>query len=69
MSQNDNNDNDKPMDNITLNIPEIYDENIQYLKNLGLVSNRSEAIRKAVKDFLKKDFETLDLLKDNEVPS
>jgi Arc/MetJ-type ribon-helix-helix transcriptional regulator len=56
------------MDNITLNIPEIYDENIQYLKNLGLVSNRSEAIREAVKVFLKKDFETLDLLKDNEVP-
>lgn len=65
MSQND----DEPMDNITLNIPEIYDENIQYLRNLGLVSNRSEAIREAVKDFLKKDFETLDLLKDNEVPS
>jgi Arc/MetJ-type ribon-helix-helix transcriptional regulator len=58
-----------PMDNITINIPEIYDENIQYLKNLGLVSNRSEAIREAVKEFLKKDFETLDLLKDNEVPS
>lgn len=69
MSQNDNNDNDKPMHNISLNIPEIYDENIQYLKNLGLVSNRSEAIREAVKEFLKKDFETLDLLKDNEVPS
>lgn len=65
MSQND----DEPMDNITLNIPEIYDENIQYLRNLGLVSNRSEAIREAVKEFLKKDFETLSLLKDNEVPS
>jgi Arc/MetJ-type ribon-helix-helix transcriptional regulator len=58
-----------PMDNITINIPEIYDENIQYLKDLGLVSNRSEAIREAIKEFLKKDFETLDLLKDNEVPS
>jgi Arc/MetJ-type ribon-helix-helix transcriptional regulator len=63
------NENEEPMENVTLNIPEIYDENIQYFIHLGLVSNRSEAIREALADFLKKDFETLDLLANNEVPT
>ncbi|TXT66878.1 MAG: hypothetical protein BAJALOKI1v1_250005 [Promethearchaeota archaeon] len=45
-----------PMQNITINIPEIYDKNIQKLKERGLVSSRSEAIRTALKEFLEKEY-------------
>ena len=42
------------MDNITIALPEIYVQNIEILKQKGLVPSRSEAIRIAVRDFMKK---------------
>ncbi|MBD3194239.1 MAG: ribbon-helix-helix protein, CopG family [Candidatus Lokiarchaeota archaeon] len=53
----------KPMQNITINLPEIYDVNIQKLIKMGLLSSRSEAIRTAVREYLQKEYSvTLDLL-------
>lgn len=52
-----------PMSNITINIPELYDKNIQYLKKLGIIPSRSEAIRLALKEFLQQEYSTnLELL-------
>jgi len=50
------------MQNITINIPEIYDKNIQKLIKNKIVPNRSEAIRNAVREFLQNEFENLKLL-------
>ncbi len=50
------------MVNITINIPEIYDKNIQKLIKMHLVPSRSEAIRNAVRDFLHNEYENLKLL-------
>ncbi|MBY9005729.1 MAG: hypothetical protein KGD63_03140 [Candidatus Lokiarchaeota archaeon] len=55
--------NKTPMQNITINIPNNYDVNIQKLIKKGLVANRSEAIRIALGDYLNKEFNTnLELL-------
>jgi Arc/MetJ-type ribon-helix-helix transcriptional regulator len=43
------------MKNITVNIPEAYDEAIQTLKTKKRVASRSEAIRMALKQFLKEE--------------
>ena len=45
-----------PMANITINIPENYDENIQKLIKQGVVPSRSEAIRTALRVYLQKEF-------------
>jgi len=45
-----------PMSNITINIPEIYDYQIHALKDMGLVSSRSEAVRTAIREFLQEEF-------------
>ncbi len=45
-----------PMENITINIPNLYDDRIQELKALGLVSSRSEAVRNAIRDFLQEEY-------------
>jgi len=50
------------MVNITINIPEIYDENIQKLIKMHIVPSRSEAIRNAVRDFLHNEYANLKLL-------
>jgi len=52
----------KKMVNITINIPEIYDENIQKLIKMKITPSRSECIRNALKDFLHKEYENLKLL-------
>jgi len=49
------------MVNITINIADIYDENIQKLIKMKIVPSRSEAIRMALRDYLRKDFENLEL--------
>ncbi len=51
-----------PMKNITINIPENYDKNIQKLIKLKLMPSRSEAIRTALREFLHKEYENLELL-------
>lgn len=51
-----------PMKNITINIPEVYDKNIQDLIKSKRVSSRSEAIRIALRNFLEKEYENVELL-------
>ena len=50
------------MQNITINIPDIFDINIQKLIRLKVVPSRSEAIRIALREYLEKEFENLELL-------
>ncbi len=50
------------MQNITINIPEIYDDNIQKLIKKKVVASRSEAIRTAVREFLQTEYDNLKLL-------
>jgi hypothetical protein len=50
------------MKNITIALPEIYVNNIEKLQDIGMVPSRSEAIRLAIRDFLKKEMHVLDLL-------
>ena len=52
----------RKMVNITINIPDIYDVNIQKLIEMKLLSNRSEAIRIALREYLQKESENLRLL-------
>lgn len=56
------NQNRPPMKNITINLPELYLENIEKLINLNLVPNRSEAVRNAVKEFLQRECKKLEIL-------
>jgi len=50
------------MRNITINIPEIYDENIQKLIKMKITASRSEAIRIAIREFLQTESDNLKLL-------
>ena len=50
------------MKNITINIPEIYDENIQLLIRKKVIASRSEAIRNAIRDYLRIEYKNLQLL-------
>ncbi|MGV9141701.1 MAG: ribbon-helix-helix domain-containing protein, partial [Promethearchaeota archaeon] len=54
--------NKTPMRNITINIPEIYDENIQLLIERKLTASRSEAIRIAIREYLHREYDNLELL-------
>ncbi|TXT61438.1 MAG: hypothetical protein BAJALOKI2v1_30059 [Promethearchaeota archaeon] len=51
-----------PMQNITINLPEIYDKNIQDLIKMKLVESRSEAIRIAIREFFHREYDNLKLL-------
>ena len=51
------------MVNITINIPHLYDENIQKLIEMKIVPSRSEAIRIALREYLQDEYdENLGLL-------
>ncbi len=51
------------MKNITINIPENYDLNIQKLIKMKLMPSRSEAIRCALREFLHREYDkNLELL-------
>jgi len=50
------------MKNITIALPEIYVENIDKIQEIGLVPSRSEAIRLAIREFLKGEIQTCRLL-------
>ncbi len=50
------------MKNITINIPGIYDKNIQKLIKKKVVPSRSEAIRIALREFLHNEYKNLKLL-------
>ncbi|KKL76876.1 hypothetical protein LCGC14_2040540, partial [marine sediment metagenome] len=47
---------------ITINLPYLYDENIQKLIQMKIVPSRSEAIRSALRSFLHKEYSNLKLL-------
>ena len=50
------------MQNITINIPECYDKNIQKLIQMKIIPSRSEAIRTALREFLHNEYKNLKLL-------
>ena len=51
------------MKNISINIPELYDDKIQELIKKKLQPSRSEAIRTALREFLHQEYNTnLELL-------
>jgi antitoxin ParD1/3/4 len=50
------------MKNITIALPEIYVRNIEKLQENGMVPSRSEAIRLAIREFLKKEVHVTELL-------
>ena len=50
------------MHNITINIPDIYDVNIQKLIKLKIVPSRSEAIRIALREFFHNEYEKMQIL-------
>ncbi len=50
------------MQNITINIPNIYDVNIQKLIKMKIVPSRSEAIRIALREFFHSEYKNLQLL-------
>jgi len=51
------------MRNITINIPELYDENIQKLKEMKVIKSRSDLVRIAIGEYLQEEYNTnLDLL-------
>ncbi|MCP6718906.1 MAG: ribbon-helix-helix domain-containing protein [Patescibacteria group bacterium] len=50
------------MKNITINLPELYDENIQKLIKRKIVPSRSEAIRIAIREFLHSEYKNLKVL-------
>jgi antitoxin ParD1/3/4 len=50
------------MKNITIALPENYVENIEKLQQIGMVPSRSEAIRLAIREFLKKESQVAQLL-------
>lgn len=54
------------MRNITINIPECYDKNIQKLIKLKIVPSRSEAIRTALREFIIQEDKNLALLEFSE---
>ncbi|MHA1492331.1 MAG: ribbon-helix-helix domain-containing protein [Promethearchaeota archaeon] len=56
MTKNEKEKNSSLMKNITINIPHIYEKNIQKLIEMKLIANRSEAIRTALREFLQKEY-------------
>ena len=52
----------KKMKNITIALPETYVDNLTKLQEIGMVPSRSEAIRLAIREFLKKEIHVCSLL-------
>jgi antitoxin ParD1/3/4 len=50
------------MKNITIALPEIYVNNIEKLQENGMVPSRSEGIRLAIREFLKKEIHVSQLM-------
>jgi len=48
--------------NITINLPQLYDDNIKKLISSKIVASRSEAIRIALQNFLHQEYNNLKLL-------
>ncbi len=54
--------------NITIALPEIYCDNLKKLQERGIISSRSDGIRRAIQEFLEKEMENIQLL-EFEIPS
>ncbi|MHA1239737.1 MAG: ribbon-helix-helix domain-containing protein [Promethearchaeota archaeon] len=52
----------RAMQNITINIPDIYDTNIQKLIKMKIVPSRSEAIRTALREFFHNEYINMKIL-------
>lgn len=52
----------RALKNITINYPKAYDDKILELIGSGLVASRSEAIRIAVREYLHREYEALEIL-------
>ncbi len=50
------------MVNITINIPDIYDANLQKLIKNKIIPSRSEGVRTALREFFRSEYETMKLL-------
>lgn len=50
------------MKNITIALPENYVQNLEKLQEIGMIPSRSEGLRKAVFDFLKKEIHNCEIL-------
>lgn len=50
------------MKNITIALPEVIVENLEKLQQIGMVPSRSEGIRLAIREFLKKEVHYCQLL-------
>ena len=50
------------MQNITINIPDIYDVNIQKLIKDKIVPSRSEAVRTAIREFFHEEYKRMIIL-------
>ena len=50
------------LQNITIALPEIYCDNLRKLQEMGIISSRSDGIRRAISDFLNKEIDNLELL-------
>lgn len=55
-------DEESKLQNITIALPEIYCDNLRKLQEMGVISSRSDGIRRAIQEFLNKEIENLDLL-------
>ncbi|MHA1109464.1 MAG: ribbon-helix-helix protein, CopG family [Promethearchaeota archaeon] len=56
------NDEGSKLQNITIALPEIYCDNLRKLQEMGIISSRSDGIRRAISEFLNKEIENLELL-------
>ena len=52
----------RSLQNITIALPEIYCDNLKKLQEMGIISSRSDGIRRAIQQFLDKEIENLSLL-------
>lgn len=52
----------QPMKNITVLMPDNYVINLEKLQIIGMIPSRSEGMRKALYDFLKKEMQNCKLL-------
>ena len=50
------------MKNITINIPNTYDDLINKLIKMKVIPSRSEAIRTALREFLSKEFKNIEFM-------
>ena len=55
-------DEESKLQNITIALPEIYCDNLRKLQEMGIISSRSDGIRRAISEFLNKEIENLELL-------